>query len=410
MTTSIPLLTARRLALHAQLLDGRSALPAGKQGALEAIEHLGYLQIDPISVIERAQHHVLWTRCPTYEPAMLHELQAVDRRVFEYWPHALSYVPMSHYRYYLPRMRARADPYHKWEADRMKKYGPLLAPVLERIRAEGPRKASEIALPAALTEGLTGRDPVKSALELLLAGGQVMVRERVPLERVYDLTERVLPPDVDTRVPDDDELGRFLVRLALSAHGVARERDIRAHIPADKETIAQALAALVDAGEVATLSIEGLGRTRFYALSEALAAAERLEPAAPTVHLLSPFDNLIALRDRVKRLLGFDYALECYKAPAKRVYGYYVLPILWGESFAGRLDPKADRKEKVLLIRNLVFEEDFTAFDDLLPALGAKLGELAQRNGCERVHLERVSPQEVRGPLEHCVAQAVPHQ
>lgn len=110
---SISLTRARRLALHAQGLDGRMKLPRGHDGVADIIEHLGYIQIDTISVIERAHHHTLGSRRPDYHPDMLHRLQAIDRRVFEYWGHAASYLPMSDYRYYLPRMKAFCDPHTK---------------------------------------------------------------------------------------------------------------------------------------------------------------------------------------------------------------------------------------------------------------------------------------------------------
>jgi len=362
------------------------------------VERLGYVQIDTIQAIRRAHHHVFWTRCPDYEPGMLHASLARERRLFEYWAHALSYVPMSDYRFYLPRMQGRFDPYAKWEENRFARYEHLFAPILERIQAQAPLTSGEIALPENLTQGLSERDPVKSALELLLLEGTLMVHERRAFERVYDLTERVLPAGVDTLVPEADEVARHFLRRALSAHGIARERDIREHIEAtDKETLTQALADLVASGEVQQVTVEGLARTRFYALQETI--ENTVAPVTPEVHLLSPFDNLVALRDRMTKLFGFDYALECYKPASKRIYGYFVLPILWGDALVGRLDPKADRKKKTLVIHSLVFEEGGETYEALLPALGAKLVELARFNGCKHVEIERGSPESICEPL-----------
>lgn len=119
-------------------------------------------------------------------------------------------------------------------------------------------------------------------------------------------------------------------------------------------------------------------------------------------------DNLIIQRERIKRLFGFDYAVECYVPAVKRRYGYFVLPILWGDRFVGRLDPKADRKKKVLIVRNLVFEPEFMAYDAFLPLLVNKLIELARFNDCERVIFEKVSPEEKRKPLESlCLKNAI---
>jgi uncharacterized protein YcaQ len=393
----ISLTQARRVALHAQLLDGQTQLPAGKQGVLQAIEKLGYVQIDTIAVIQRAHHHTLWTRCPDYAPAMLHELQAQDRRVFEYWAHAASYVHMCDYCYYLPRMRQAFDPYSKWERGRLEQFGHLMEPALERIRQEGPLGSKDFVTGS--TQGTPReRNPSKVALEMLFARGQLMVTERRGFQKIYDLTERVLPADVDTRVPDDDELGQFFVRRALAAYGVAQEREIHNHIEAaDKKTLSTALRDLVDDGQVIPVQVRAAD---YYALPDSLAQAGQLQAAPPRVSLLSPFDNLIIQRERMARLFGFDYALECYVTPAKRKYGYFVLPILWGERLVGRLDPKAERKKKTLVIRNLVLEPGFEAGDDFLPAFYDALKACARFNGCEKITWEKVTPAEIKSMLE----------
>jgi uncharacterized protein YcaQ len=393
----ISLTLARRMALHAQLLDGQGKLPAGKQGVAQAIEKLGYVQIDTIAVVQRAHHHTLWTRCPDYDPLVLHELQAQDRRVFEYWARAASYVPTCDYRYYLPRMREFNDPYSKWERGRLEQFGHLMGPVLERIRQEGPLSSRDFATGS--TKGTPrDRNPSKVALEMLFSRGELMVTERRGFEKIYDLAERVLPADVDTRLPDDDEVGQFFARRALSAYGVAQEKEIHAHIDAaSKKLLSKALRDLLDDGQVVPLQVQGADH---YALAETLAQASQLEAAPPRVSLLSPFDNLIIQRERIKHLFGFDYALECYVTPAKRKHGYFVLPILWGESLVGRLDPKAERKQKTLIIRNLAFEPGFEAFDQLLPAFNDALRAFARFNRCEKITWEKVTPAHLKPTLE----------
>jgi uncharacterized protein YcaQ len=404
-TASISTELARRLALGGQLLDGATKLPAGKEGAARVVEKLGYVQIDTIAAVERAHHHVLWTRCRGYDPTMLQELQALDRRVFEYWGHALSYLPMRDYRYYLPRMQAMHDPKGKWEKGRLHKYGHLAPPMLERIRREGPLSSKDFATPPeASARGKDVAPPraqVRFALELLLLRGDLMVTERRKNQRIYDLTERVLPPEVDITAPAEDELGRFLVRRALGAYGVATEREIGEHIDAASgEVVAQALASLAEGGEVVPVEIEGTPGITQYALSGVLERAAGRGPVPPILHLISPFDNLIGQRERVQRMFGFAYALECYKPPAKRKYGYFVLPVLWGERFVGRLDPKAERKKGVLAIRNLVLEPGFPPSDEFLAAFAAKLAAFARFNGCEAILFERVTPEDIRVPLE----------
>jgi uncharacterized protein YcaQ len=407
--THLSLELARRAILNGQLLDGQTELPAGKEGVAQTVEKLGYVQIDTIAAIQRAHHHTLWTRRPDYDPGALHELQARDRRVFEYWGHAVSYLPTCDYRYYLPRMRSFDDPYSKWERGRREKYGHLMQPVLERIRQEGPLSSrdfspppgTERSTPPGTKRSAQGRDPHKSALELLHLKGDLMVTERRNFQRVYDLTERVLPEGTDTSLPTDDELGQFLVRRALSAHGVAREKAIREHIDAaSKETISKALGDLIETAQVIPLKIEDQ-RATYYTLPETIEKSARLQSTPPRVHLLSPFDNLIIQRERTRRLFGFDYALECYVPAARRKYGYFVLPILWGENLVGRLDPKAERKKKTLILRNLVFEPGFKAGGDFLSSFAGKLWDFARFNRCEKVALEKISPADLKPTLEH---------
>jgi uncharacterized protein YcaQ len=329
---------------------------------------------------------------------MLHELQARDRRIFEYWGHAASYLPISDYRYYIPRMRSFLEPHQKWEKHRLEKYGHMMKPVLERIREEGPLGSKDFAPPKDAKRG-TWWDwrPAKVALELLFWRGELMITERRNFHRVYDLTERVLPGHVNTTEPDNKELGRFLVRRALSAYGVATESDIREHLyTADKKAVSAVLPEMVESGEVVPAVIGGLNDRKHYALADKINSLAGLKKKSPGVHLLSPFDNFIILRDRISRLFGFDYALECYTPAAKRKYGYFVLPILWGEEFAGRLDPKADRKAKTLVIQSLSFEPEFNITDTFLQRLAEKLWDFAHFNGCGKISIEKVKPTKLK--------------
>jgi len=397
----IALKTARRITLNSQLLDNQTILPTGKEGVAQTIEKLGYVQIDTIAVIRRAHHHTLWTRRPDYDPEMLHELQAKDRRIFEYWGHALSYLPMSDYRYYLPRMRKFNDPTGKWEKNRLEKYGHLMKPAIERIRDKGPLGSKDFeSLAKSERNPSMHPKPVKAALEMLFWRGDILIAERHNFHRIYDLTERVLPEDVNTTFPNDEELGRFFVCRALSAYGVANKQEIYNHINAvSKKLMSKSLKDLEDTGEIILLTIEGIDNSDYYALSETLEKSTELKQLPSCVLLLSPFDNLIIQRERLKRLFEFDYALECYAPAAKRKYGYFVLPILWGDDFIGRLDPKVDRKKKSLIIRNLVFEPEFSDFEEFLPLFIDKLKDFARFNQCERIETERISPAKLKAEM-----------
>ncbi len=403
------------MALSAQLLDGRIKLARGKEGTAQTIEKLGYVQIDTISVIKRSHHHTLWTRRSDYNEAMLHELQAKDRRIFEYWGHAMSYLPMSDYRYCLPRMHNFLNPTSKWARHQMEKCGHLLKPVLERVGNEGPLSSKDFKS-SSDNKGGSWWDwkPAKVALELLFWRGDLMITERRKFQKIYDLTERVIPDNINTLLPGNSDLGHFLVRRALSAFGVASEREILKFMQpgtvrdsdlqiASKEVISKALSDLIETKEVSPVLIEHDQDRVYYALSEAMENSPLTEPASSQVFLLSPFDNLIIQRERLKRLFNFDYTLECYVPAAKRKYGYFVLPILWGASFVGRLDAKADRKKKTLIIRNLLFEQELKYFDEFLPLFVTTLVEFAEFNECEEIVCEKISPEKIRVDLERLV-------
>ncbi len=386
---------ARRIALHAQLLDGSAALPAGKEGVAQIIEQLGYVQIDTIAVIERAHHHTLQTRAADYSAALLHELQASDRRVFEYWGHAMSYLPMTDYRYYLPRMQQFVTSKSQGIQRRVNKCGHLLLPILERIRQEGPVTSKDFeSLPQEKGGTWWEWKPSKIALELLLWRGEIMVTERQKFQKVYDLTERVLPEGIDTRIPSEAEVEEFCVRRALSAYGIARAKDIYAFLQLESKDRRKTsvLTQLVDAGEVIPLTIQDHNSTEYYALPATLEQADQCSRQPAPLHFLSPFDNLIIRRERLQHLFGFDFALECYLPAKKRTYGYFLVPILWGDKFVGRFDPKADRKSKTLILRNLVFEPDFQDFEAFFPIFKQKLQEFARFNQCDAITIEKSTP------------------
>ena len=396
---------ARRIAVQSQLLDS-PVLREGKEGVAQVIKHLGYVQIDTIAVIERAHHHTLWARCPDYAPSMLHTLQAEDQEVFEYWAHAMAFLPLSDYRFYIPRMERHRTSQRTWFSEWKKEHEHVLDEVLNRIRAEGALSSKDFEPPPGTVRG-TWWDwkPAKRALEILFWQGHLMISERKGFQKVYDLTERVLPSSTDTTRPTDEELGRFHVCRALAGLGVAQVSEIQAafHI-ADRSLITRTLADMQQSNEVIHLSVEGLEDST-YALAETL---EREEPlVSNTAHILSPFDNLTIQRDRMERLFGFKYRIECYVPEAKRTYGYFVLPILWRNEIVGRLDSKADRKTKTLIAKKLWFEPGFEAFDKAMPSLAEALARFARFNGCKTIELSAIVPAGHKRLLKNLVKRAL---
>jgi uncharacterized protein YcaQ len=386
---NISLETVRRLALYVQGLDGHWALPGGKEGAAQVIERLGYVQVDTISVIQRAHHHIIWTRFPDYHPSMLHELHSQDRRVFEWWTHAASYIPMHHYRYYATVMAE--DKIRPWRQKWLDENADLIDHVFAHVRREGAVAGADFETPADSSQqtGWWGWKPAKQALEALFDMGKLMVSERRQFQRIYDLPERVLPTYVDTRPVDEEAMAHFVIRRALGMLGIGRLGDLTWWRRRAKR---ESLTALISSGEVTPVTVEGFEDEKHYVLTAPLEAVLSLSSSSPQLHLLSPFDNLVTRRREVDRYFGFDYKLEAYFPAAKREYGYFALPILFGTDFIGRVDTKADRKSKTLIVCRLTFEPHFTDYGGVMPILARKLHAFAIFNECEAVMVEEVVP------------------
>jgi uncharacterized protein YcaQ len=395
---------ARRVVLDAQMLNGKSGAEPGKAGLRRIIDRLGYIQIDTINIIERAHHHVLWTRQPGYAPAMLHDLQAADRAVFEYWAHAMSFLPMPDYRFSLPRMRQFRDPAHPWMQYMTTREKLPLELVMNRIRAEGPLTAKDFTHPADRKRGpWWDWKPAKSALELLFWQGELMISERRNFQKVYDLTERVLPPETDTRTPGAREMAEHVIRRSLGALGIAGAKEIQEYLlptaardskfPAVAwDILIRTIGELVEEKAVIPVLVDGLKDNKLYALR---GAAERIaETPKPkgSVALLSPFDNLIIQRDRTRRLFDFQYMLECYTPGPKRVHGYFVLPVLFGDRLVGRIDPQADRKSGRMILRSVALEGDFKPTGSFYGKFAKALAGFAAFNGCDTVTVRKTRP------------------
>jgi len=387
----ISLATARRLALHCQMLDKSVELASGKEGVYECIDRLGYVQIDTISVVERAHNHTLWVRRPDYDPQMLHELQAKDRRVFEWWASAMSYVPMTDYRFYAVYMDKPLSWYHKWYEENVE----LTERVLERIKQEGPLGSSDFKPPKDFKRGdWWSWKPSKIALECLFSMGELMVTERRGFQRIYDIRERVLPLNLNRSTPTPDELARFQARRLLGGLGFGGVDSIQWARWGSKPIEERIIQDLIDEGEVTSFQIEGFDDQSYCALTDRLDYALN-QPAGDLtdiVHILSPFDNLVIRRGFVHTFFDFAYKLEAYTPKAERKYGYFSLPILWADRLVARVDAKADRKPKTFIVRNLVLEPGFKDLDAFIPLFADKLRDFASFNGCDRFAVEQADP------------------
>ena len=385
---------ARRLFLRRQLLINPE-IPGDKAGILHTIEKLGYIQIDTINVIERSHHLVIFTRCPDYKKENLHELQAKDKKIFEYWAHAASFIPMKDYRFYLRAIekKPKKDSWlGKWIGENRK----LIKKVKERIIKDGALTASDFGNVADRKRG-TWWDwkPAKMALEVLFWQGVLMIKERQNFQRVYDLTERVLPKNIDSTKPTLEEEKRFFIIRALKAMGAATVKDINSYIGVSGK-LNEWIEYLHESKKIQKIEIEDLKKT-YYILNEDAAEFERgVMETDSKVYLLSPFDNSIILRDRTKDLFGFNYSLECYVPKRQRKYGYFCLPILWHNQLVGRIDPKANRQNKIFFINNIHLEDKKLDYIQFMPALAQTLNDFCRFHDCEKVALNKNIPAKIR--------------
>jgi uncharacterized protein YcaQ len=383
---------ARKLALGAQQLP-RSSFARGLAGTREAIEYLGYVQIDTISVVERAHHHTLWNRVPHYRRRYLDRLVR-DRSVFEYWSHAAAYLPMYDYRFCLPRMRAIASGQRHWYGRNQK----LMNDVLARIRAEGPLQAGDFEAHKGNAGGMWEWGPVKQAIEYLFMEGELLVTRRESFAKVFDLAERVLPADIDTSTPSTGEYAHYLIGGFLRAHGIARETEFGYLRKGMGAAIKDALAECVESGAALPVGIRGSGERYYTSADYEQILARRM--ARGTARILSPFDNLVIQRKRVLDLFGFDYQVECYVPEPDRKFGYFCLPIVWQGKLVARMDCKAERKSGCFTVRTLVLEPHVRRFDEFAHRLSGELRRFAQFNDCDEISVQRVAPAEFKALLQ----------
>jgi len=393
MTESLSIQQARKLVLLSQRVPPAKQTGSAIAATLSAIEHLGYIQIDTISVVQRAHHHTLWNRNPRYKTSHLNQLLA-DKQVFEYWSHAAAYLPIRDYRYSLPRKQAIAtgEQNHWYERDER-----LMRSVLKRIAAEGPLMAKDFECTGKKTGEWTSK-PAKRALVYLFMQGELMVPCRVNFHKIYELTERILPKDTDTTVPSPEEYARFLITRYLQANGLGQATEITYLLKNTKPLVSATLLEMVLNGELIQIRAGG---NSYYALPASLdLLGKRL--ARNKLKILSPFDNLLIQRKRMQALFGFDYLLECYVPEAKRQYGYFSLPILWDGKLVARMDCKTEQKKSLLHIHHLALEPRLSKTEAFALALHKELSSFLQFNNCRILRLHRTSPANFK-PVLHAV-------
>ena len=389
---------ARKLALLSQRLPSGGGHAHGAQDALDALSHLGYVQLDTISVVQRAHHHTFWNRARRYQPQHLTQLLR-ERKVFEYWSHAAAVLPMESYRFSLPLMRAYAAGKRHWHApDRA-----VMRRVLARIKTDGALTSRDF--DGVRKGGMWDWKPAKRALEQLFMEGKLMTAERRGFVKVYDLAERVLPARINTATPSPTQYARFLITSFLRANGVGNAAEIAYLRTAIKPTIVRALAQMTRDGELLAVDVHGCA---YYALPDSLALLSR--PLARTrAKILSPFDNFLIQRKRINRLFDFDYQIECYLPAHKRKHGYFCLPVLWGGALVARIDCKAERVDKILRVRNLVGEADINPPDKkqrFAESLAKELIRFCAFNECAQIKIDVLPDKKLRAAIRDALRRA----
>jgi hypothetical protein len=339
---------ARRIWLRAQRLDAAAPFGDGPQAVAAAVDHLGYVQIDTINVIERCHHHILYTRIPDYRRADLRHAQSVDKSVFEYWTHALSYVPAKDFRFFIPAMRQHKREGHRWlasvtPADTRK--------VMRLLRRDGALTIRDID-DDVLTEKehlWASRKPSKRALQLAFYTGAVTISERNGMLKTYELVERHFGWHKPPKPASARETTAYLLDRALRAQALV-SLDSICHLDApSKPAIRRLIEAKVRRNELVPVAIEGAGKQEHWAEPETLEAAG--EGAFDLVHVLSPFDPLIIQRKRTHLFFDYEHLFEAYVPKEKRRFGYFALPVLVGDEIVAAIDLKTDRQNRKLLMQ-----------------------------------------------------------
>jgi len=367
---------ARQMVLHAQGLDGV------RESTIDIIKRLSYIQIDTISVTARAHHHVIFSRNPDYQPADLEQL-VQKGEVFEYWSHAAAFLPMDDYRFSLfPKGQILKNDKFWWEKDKK-----VMRQVMSRIKKEGALQSKDF-VHKKNSNGWFEWKPAKIALQILFMEGRLMICSRQNFQKVFDLTERVLPEGLDTRKPTEKGFYTYLTDRAISAQGLATAQEIGYLRKASGPSIQRVLKEKLRKKELVQVEVEGVDEV-YFTRPEYLDREPNL--LQNQLYILNPFDNMVIQRKRMTDLFQFDYQIECYVPGPKRKHGYYTLPILYNGQFAARLDAKAERKEGVLSVMHIWLEEGFQADALFVEILCQKLNDFAKFCGCDKAVLQNAS-------------------
>ncbi len=378
---NLTLAQARRIAITAQgLADPRPPGRVDARHIRRVLGQVGLFQIDSVNVLARAHYLPLFSRLGSYPMAMLDDYAYRRRGLFEYWGHVASLIPVEQWPLYVYRM----ETYSREGGGRLERERPgLLSSVLEEVAARGPVTAADLDGAERARGPWWDWSDTKLALESHFFAGRLSVADRVNFVRRYDLTERVIPPEILAQEPlSKEEAHRRLLLIAARSHGIGTAADLADYHRIPLAPARRQLAALADSGRLTEVSVEGWTEPAY--LDPEIPLKRRVDARA----LLAPFDPLVWFRPRTERLFDYHYRIEIYVPEPQRRFGYYVLPFLLGDQLVARVDLKADRAAGQLLARAAHRE---TSVDGaaIAPDLAVELGEMAKWLGMGEVVVGR---------------------
>ncbi|WP_374076019.1 winged helix-turn-helix domain-containing protein [Bdellovibrio bacteriovorus] len=339
---------AKKLWIHAQGLDEKTPFGKGARATQAAVEHLGYVQIDTINVVERCHHHILFTRIPDYKRQHLHQSQSKDKTVFEYWTHALSYVPTKDFRFFMPEMkRVRLSPSQWFQSVKKEE----MQKVLRLIKKDGPLSIRDIEDDVLVEKNhpWASRKPSKKALQLGFYTGRLVISERQGMLKKYELLERHFDWDEKPKAATEKEIIEYLVTRSLRSQSLVSLESICYLDAKKKMEVKKLLESKVRKEELVPVKVDGIEKMDLWIRPEDLEL--KLEEENDLVHILSPFDPLVIQRKRLQAFFDYEHRFEAYLPKEKRLYGYFALPVLLNGKIVAALDLKTDRDKKKLLLQ-----------------------------------------------------------
>lgn len=387
---------ARRVFLHLHALGDPPGRRLGRKDLADLVRRIGFVQVDSIRTVERAHHHILFSRNAAYRPDWLHHHIERERSLFENWTHDASVIPVEWYRYWKPRFeRAREKILaHDWWRQRLgEDYAETCARVRAHIEANGPVRSRDLTEEEEHHDGSTagqawwGWKPSKAALEHLWRTGELAVTAREGFEKVYDLAANVIPREHYEAVAGHEEFVDWACRSALERLGFASPGELAAFWGAISAAEAKGWCEAQGSETLMPLEVENAdGTVRLHvARPDILDLATEAPPPPARLRFLSPFDPVLRDRKRMERLFGFDYRIEIFVPEAKRSFGYYVLPMLEGDRLVGRIDMKASRADGTLEVKGLWLEPRLSMSAQRRARIAAELERWQRYLGLDRV-------------------------